>query len=219
LYLTQINNLTPARRILIGWFVKESIMKRLLLIIPLVLFLVSCSEREVEWSELNERQGIYYAPLEDKPYSGKVITIHDGHPAAINGYVKNGRRDGLWRQWWSVSGQLSSEETYINGKRDGLSRLWYMNGSLQLVGAYVNGKKDGLFRQWWESSGQLFSEKTYVNGERDGLWRWWHDNGSLQLESTYVNGQVSGLRRSWYDNGQLSSEVTYVNGECVSGCE
>ena len=84
-------------------------------IIPLLLFLVSCPEREVEWSELNERQGLYYAPLEDKPYSGKVITIHDESPDVINGYIKNGKRDGLFRQWWGSRGRLSSEETYVNG--------------------------------------------------------------------------------------------------------
>ena len=69
-------------------------MKQLLLIIPLVLSLISCSERDIEFGKLVKRQDVYFVSFEDKPYSGRVITTHDGHPAAINGHINDGKRMG-----------------------------------------------------------------------------------------------------------------------------
>jgi antitoxin component YwqK of YwqJK toxin-antitoxin module len=176
-----------------SWFRRELTMKKLLLIIPLVLFIASCSEQEFELSELNERQGVFYAPFEDKPYSGKVITTHDGHPASINGYIKNGKKDGVWRNWYA-SGQLENEWTLVNGEIDGMRRSWYKSGQLMSEGGYLNGNQEGVRRGWYEN-GQLMLESSFVNDRRDGVWTVWNKHGDVLSEETYVNSKcVSGCR-------------------------
>ena len=93
-------------------------MKKLF-IISLLLFLSSCSEREIEYEELNERQGIYYAPFEDEPYSGKATTTWDGRTFAVNGHILYGKKYDLWRDWHEngqLKGEITFEANYVNGK-------------------------------------------------------------------------------------------------------
>lgn len=81
------------------------IMNKLLLIIPLVLSLISCSAREIDYSQIQEKDGLSYAVAEDKPYSGKVTEFYP-------------------------NGQLEIERSFVNGEPDGLVRYWYENGQL-----------------------------------------------------------------------------------------
>ncbi len=122
-------------------------MKLLLLIIPLVLSLISCSEqgseqgseREINKNQLLERDSVHYAINEDKPYSGKVVDLY-------------------------ANGQLEKEGTYVNGRMNGPARMWYENGQLGYEGNLVNGEPNGLHR-WYNKDGSLGKEETYVNGK------------------------------------------------------
>lgn len=131
-------------------------MKKLQFILPLLLFLISCSERDVDAEQLQLRDGVYYALDEEVPYSGR-ITEH--HP----------------------NGQLSSEMTVVNGLPDGLAQRWYENGQLMGKLAFVHGKPEGL-NHWWHENGQLMLESTYNNGKGVGVYRKWHEDGRLEAE-------------------------------------
>ena len=50
-------------------------MRKLLHIILLVLFLLSCATREIDFEQLEGRDGVYYAVDDDRPYSGKVTGL------------------------------------------------------------------------------------------------------------------------------------------------
>ena len=56
-----------------------------------------------------------------------------------NGYFKNGKLDGLKKQWYE-NGQLSVEGNFKNGELDGLQRSWYENGQLNYEVNYKNGE-------------------------------------------------------------------------------
>lgn len=66
------------------------------LVLALFVFVFSCSKNEISSDKLQERNGIYYAVNETKPYNGKVIDYRD-------------------------NGQKQSEVGYEDGKLDGLS--------------------------------------------------------------------------------------------------
>lgn len=159
-------------------------MKKRLLIIPIVLFLVSCSEREVDAAKIQDRNGVFYVINEDTPFSGKAVVIHP-------------------------NGQLSFENIYVNGKKEGLYRMWYQNGQLISESTYVNGVMEGVLREWHEN-GQLSSESTYVNGNLDGVVQDWYENGQLYAERTYMNGVMEGPVRVWDENGQLIGELNHT---------
>ncbi len=104
-------------------------MKKITTMVLLVVFLISCGQREADIAQIQRRNGIAYAVNEESPFSGKVT--------------------GLF-----PNGQRSHEENFINGKTDGLAREWYENGQLRIEGAFVNGEQDGVSRLWYEN-GQL----------------------------------------------------------------
>jgi antitoxin component YwqK of YwqJK toxin-antitoxin module len=149
-----------ARHMLKSRIEGKHIMKKLLLIIPLVLSLMSCAAREIDIEQIEERDGIAYAVDEDKPYSGKVT-----------GFVPI----------WYTDRKKWNELNVVNGKQEGLQRSWYENGQLESEGNYVKGQREGLQRGWHEN-GQLRREETYVNDELEGLCRYWYKNGQLRFE-------------------------------------
>jgi len=102
-------------------------MTKLLLIIPLVLSLISCSAREIDYEQIQDKDGIFYAVDENKPYSGKVTGFYPNGQLKGDGVLVNGKLDGLIRDWYE-NGLLSAEVTYVDGKLDGVNRRWYENG-------------------------------------------------------------------------------------------
>lgn len=140
-------------------------MKTLLLIILLVLSLVSCTQRQIFWQQLEDRNDIYYVLGETKPYSGKSTEFHP-------------------------NGQLMWEGTFKNGELDGLERNWYENGQLKWEATFENDEQNGLYRSWYET-GELKSENPFKNGKPNGLHRIWNEKGELMLEVNYVHGKVN----------------------------
>lgn len=104
---------------------------------------------------------------------------------------------------------------YLNGKRDGLYRMWWSNCQLRDERNYKDGKNDGFERGWYED-GQLKYEFFYKELNFDGLNRWWYKNGQLEAERSYKNGILNGIHRWWYKNGQLESERNYKDGMFIS---
>lgn len=77
--------------------------------------------------------------------------------------VKDGKRDGIDRQWHE-NGQLSYEAIYKDGKKDGIQRKWYENGQLNYVVNTVNDKLEGELKTYYEN-GDIASTKYFINNE------------------------------------------------------
>lgn len=167
----------------------EGHMFRVLIIATSMLLLIGATPTKVYEGRLLEREGVWYKPRFEKPFSG------------IN------------RERYA-NGQLQYEHTYKNGKWNGLERWWHPNGELWQEVTYKDGKSEGVWKLWYED-GQLRRECNYITGKRDGLDRWWWENGQLHQKHTYKNGKKQGLQQSWYSNGQLSSESCMSNGKIV----
>lgn len=125
-------------------------MKKLLLLVPLVLLLISCSEREsdqqesvqrvIDSEQLEERSGVYYVINEEKPFSGKMTGFHKNGKQSAEATYTNGIPQGMFRQWYE-NGQLKTEVNLVNGQMDGLLRMWQEDGQLTAETVYVNGKE------------------------------------------------------------------------------
>jgi len=74
-------------------------MKRLLLIVLPLLFIVSCS-KPVEDSTLINKDGLMYTPDSDKPYTGDVFELYDNGNRKLSGILKGGKKDGLVTSWY-----------------------------------------------------------------------------------------------------------------------
>ena len=103
-------------------------MKRFRILISsvvLLLFLVSCSEKEVSEDKFQKEIDYVYIYVgdEENPYTGKIIAKYE------NGEKK-----------WEVN--------YKDGIKEGIQTDWYPNGEKMLEGMYKNGKKEGTWTMW-----------------------------------------------------------------------
>jgi len=134
-------------------------------------------------------------------YTGEVFYCNEDGKVRTWCNFKDGKRDGLYRQWHD-NGQLEDEGNYKGGGRDGIWRVWYWNGQQLNESNNKDGKKDGLMRVWM-INGQLKREHNYKDGKLDGLVREWHDNGLLEYEGQFKEGKKDGRCKSYYGNGSL----------------
>jgi antitoxin component YwqK of YwqJK toxin-antitoxin module len=100
-----------------------------------------------------------------------------------NGELLNGIVFGNYK-----NGQLSFEYGYKNGKRDGLCKQWNKNGQLIWEREFKNGLQHGIDKAW-DKNGQLSWELFYKNGLKDGHAKFYDQNGEIIMEELYDNGK------------------------------
>ena len=130
---------------------KESIMKRLLLIVFPLLLIVGCS-KPISEENLIEEDGLKYHPDTKELYTGEVFKNHIGGKLHLEGRYHRGNKKGIW--------------TY-----------WYKNGQKEYEGTYKDGVFDGLWTQWYKN-GQKRTEETFKDGEHS--YKQWNEDGSVR---------------------------------------
>ena len=88
-------------------------MKRLLLIVLPLLLIVGCS-KPINEETLIDKDGLKYHPETKELYSGEVFKIRLGGGKELEGSYKDGKKDGLFTQWYD-NGKKKSEEKYNKG--------------------------------------------------------------------------------------------------------
>lgn len=134
---------------------------------------------------------------------------------------------------WHETENIGEAQYYRFGKRDSLNRWqgsvrdFYLNGEVQMKGAYKDGMRHGVFRYYSEHN-TYESLGRYMDDRAVGRWESYHQNGLLQSEVFYNNGaytksiwdslgnqQVTngnGRQITWHANGQIAEEGDYVKG-------
>ncbi|MDB9905335.1 hypothetical protein OAD18_06690 [Oceanospirillaceae bacterium] len=90
------------------------------------------------FTDLEERDGLYYKKLTDVPFTGKVTGYN------LTGSLKDGKQEGTWIFKWSKD-QIWYKGNRKNGKRVGTWVYYHDNGQLWEKGNYKNGKKHGAW--------------------------------------------------------------------------
>jgi antitoxin component YwqK of YwqJK toxin-antitoxin module len=165
-------------------------MKLKIFLIALFLCsLTTASEPIKRVTKLVEREGIWYQPFSDIPYTGRLEN-------------------------WYESGQLMSKENFINGRQEALVESWHKNGQPDKKINYIDGQKDGLHESWWDN-GQLESKINFIKGKRTGLGEWWTKNGKLKKRGIYLNGKEEGMFYYWWEFEQKKDLVCFKAGRKV----
>lgn len=120
------------------------------------------SERTLDVSKTQNRDGLVYELDSQTPFSGKVVEAWPNGRKKSETTYKDGKRDGLLVVWYE-SGQKKGEGTNKDGKLQGLATTWYENGQKKVEGNYRDGKLEGLFTEWHEN-GEKKSETPYRDG-------------------------------------------------------
>tara|TARA_Y100001970_G_scaffold164928_1_gene201533 strand:+ start:239 stop:898 length:660 start_codon:yes stop_codon:yes gene_type:complete len=202
-------------------------MKKLLLFVLSLLFIVGCSSPEpINYeTKLIEKYGVYYTKDTNKPYNGRVFTINNNGEKK-EGNIKEGKINGHWTTYNS-SGEIINFINYNNFKK--LSSLniekevntltnWYINENIKSINKY--DKKEGTKYEENYKNGNKKLIETYIKGygsKKVGLWTTWSPDTKDSSEIRYKDGKKwNGLETRWYENGQKKSEANYKNGEKIS---
>ena len=118
-------------------------MKHILAPILLLVFLfpsLALSEEVVEWSDLVEREGVYYKKGTDVPFTGEVTTYERSGRVYSKGFYRNGKEDGPYIAYYEGD-QLRRQGHYKNGKEEGWWVYYHNDGSVWVEGTYKDGAK------------------------------------------------------------------------------
>ena len=119
------------------------------LIISLLILLIGCS---TDLDTLEDRVGVYYKINSEEPFSGTIIKKYESGQEQTKGYLKNGRKDGLWTRWYK-NGQKWMEGTFKDGKGDGKGTGWYENGQKKFEENYKDGEL--ISEKEWNEDGSI----------------------------------------------------------------
>ena len=132
------------------------------LIISLLFFLLSCSQKEYHVDDLMKTDNELFIEkfIENgKPVTGKVYQFYgkkSNRKKVYNGNVINGKMDGRWVDWYD-NGKKYKIRNFKNGELDGLVTIWYDNGQMKMEGTYKGEDKDG-YPSFRFTSNQLYSQ-------------------------------------------------------------
>ena len=142
-------------------------MKATLLDLFVALFIVGFGEPDpsdpdvVDWSKLEDRDGVAYLSNEETPYTGHS-----------KGFHKNGQKAG--------------EGNNKDGKPDGLYTLWYENGQKSGEGTYKESKLVTVVQ--WKFNGEK-CPVTNIDEDGNGVWVLYNDDGTERFRYSYKNGE------------------------------
>lgn len=120
------------------------------------------------------------------------------------GQYKDGKKTGLWRQWWcddDTRGVLKEVGYYNEGNQDGEWRTYSRAGVVLTIGSYRNGfMKNGVWSYYTEK-GSLISRGSYVDDKENGLWSFYDLRDSTKVLSSgmYEAGNRIGKWRIYFD--------------------
>ena len=141
-------------------------------------------------SELMRREGAWWDPTDNKPFTGWLIERYPDH-------------------------QLQSRSALSNGILAGVSEGWNTNGVQQIREEFLAGLSEGPVVRWREDGTRL-SEGVARAGKLEGQFRRWHPNGRLAEEVTLRRGEARGVSRAWFPGGNLKAEVRLNDGKVVA---
>jgi len=142
-----------------------------------------------------ERDGVRQGPW--RGWHSPVLVRGEGR-------YEDGRRYGLWTEWYDNGSRKSSGSYGGAGLRQGAWSWWFADGVPSAVGSYEGGDAHGAWTHWYPT-GARASAGTYLHGENDGDWSFWHPSGALRAAGLFARGeQLPGWRFSDEDGHPMT---------------
>ena len=103
--------------------------------------------KKIQFSELVERDGLFYLKLSTEVFTGTVVGSQEGE-------LKEGRREGDWTSWYD-NGQIMWKGYYSKGEL-GDFESWHENGQKKMYASYYNGG-EVLQKVEYDEAGEVMS--------------------------------------------------------------
>jgi len=140
------------------------IHKALLLITANLLCFFSCESSLEEKIVSRYPSGIaskveLFADTDSGKVLVKEIRFFPNGEKDTEGEIKDGKKDGKWKQWYN-NGKLWIEEQYSEGIKNGTFIVYYPNGEKNYAGEYKYGMPTGTWK-FWNEKGEILKETSY----------------------------------------------------------
>jgi len=121
-----------------------------------VLLVVGWGGRETDYSSLQRRDGLAFAPGSDTPFEGRAVSYHPNGQRMYSSDFVDGEENGQIISWY-VSGQKQSEAEMKDGKFHGKVTYWHANG--RMMGHYTYEHGHVITRKDWDPEGHVYERK------------------------------------------------------------
>lgn len=115
-------------------------------------------------------------------------------------------KQGLWREFYSTTGNIKSEVYFTDGKKDGLEIVWHnVPHCIQSEANYKMGELDGplyKYSRWCN----LEKEEHYKGGKAWGYQRSYFSNGRVKSEGNFKDDKLLGYIKVFDKEGELLFE-------------
>jgi antitoxin component YwqK of YwqJK toxin-antitoxin module len=109
------------------------------------------------------------------------------------GYMKNHKvkesvMDGHSQSYSNKDYKLTEEGNYKNGKKEGVWKDYFPGGKMSaVVTNYKNGELDGVMQEF-DRSGKIISETNYSKGLKNGKFTVYNSDGKPVVQKVFSNG-------------------------------
>ncbi len=94
---------------------------------------------------------------QDSTQNGESIIKYKSGKVKMQGMMKDGKREGLWKSFYE-NGNQWSESVFTAGIKNGKTSTWYENGNKRYDGFYTNDMESGKWT-YWDEAGKLFTTR------------------------------------------------------------
>lgn len=142
--------------------------------------------------------------------NGEYLYWNPNGNIRIKGAYNNGKKDGLWTEFFITGQQIYQTTNFSNGLKNGEFKEYLLNGNLTIFGNYKNHLKDGKWEYYFENE-QLDMSGPFQDDLQHGDWKFYYPNGQLYYEGNFIKGQKNGEWRFNYNNGETWRIGHYLN--------
>lgn len=132
------------------------------------------AQSPMDLDRLVRRGELFLHPDTFEPYSGPVQrywqrgTNGEAGHLRERGTLVDGKWDGV-HEWYHLTGELATSETYRNGTLNGPSETYFKTGQLSAKENYGNGQLDGPYETYWHR-GLVAERGAWSHGQPCGNW-------------------------------------------------
>ncbi|WP_435263044.1 toxin-antitoxin system YwqK family antitoxin [Tenacibaculum sp. nBUS_03] len=124
------------------------------------------------------------------------------------GLVEKKLNQGLWKRYWSKSGNIKETIHFKNGKLHGERKFYWENGNLKSSAYWNLGKQSGRGFFYYEN-GNLEESNYRFNEKLHGEYKTYYDDKTLKKHCNYWNNQTLDTCRTYYPSGSLKKMELY----------
>lgn len=141
----------------------------------------------------------------------QAIKYSSGNSILEEGYLVDGKRNGMWMTYHDDNHRIKTITHYINNELNGPFMEFNNRGQIESKAGYLNGQYHGKMAKY--KFGRPTVETDYKNGEIDGKHIEYFNNGKKQKQVEFKNGKQDGKLTYYDEEENVTLEYTYVNGE------